>query len=53
MDGSHRVETAVQHGAMEYSVPPTDLDEVRRYRLGRACDEGCAIDPAPDGAEPR
>ena len=25
----------VQHGAMAYSVPPTDLDEVRRYRLGR------------------
>jgi len=25
----------VQHGAMEYSTPPTDLDEVRLYRLGR------------------
>ena len=26
---------ARQHGAMEYSTPPADLDEVRRYRLGR------------------
>lgn len=24
-----------QHGAMEYSTPPVDLDNVRRYRLGR------------------
>ena len=24
-----------QHGAMDYTVPPCDLDEVRRYRLGR------------------
>ncbi len=24
-----------QHGAMEYSTPPCDLDGVRRYRLGR------------------
>ncbi len=24
-----------QHGAMEYSQPPVDLDEVRMYRLGR------------------
>ncbi len=24
-----------QHGAMEYSAPPVDLDQVRRYRLGR------------------
>ena len=29
-----RVE-ARQHGAMEYSTPPTDLDAVRMYRLGR------------------
>ncbi len=27
--------TPVQHGAMAYSVPPTDLDEMRLYRLGR------------------
>jgi Xaa-Pro aminopeptidase len=27
--------TARQHGAMEFSTPPCDLDEVRRYRLGR------------------
>ena len=26
---------ARQHGAMEYSTPPADLDEVRRYRLAR------------------
>ena len=26
---------ACQHGAMEGSVPPTDLDAVRLYRLGR------------------
>lgn len=26
---------ARQHGAMEYSEPPTDLDAVRMYRLGR------------------
>ena len=26
---------ARQHGAMEYSEPPTDLDEVRMYRLNR------------------
>ena len=24
-----------QHGAMEHTTPPCDLDEVRRYRLGR------------------
>ena len=33
---SARVQAAArQHGAMEYSSPPCDLDEVRRYRLGR------------------
>ena len=26
---------ARQHGAMEYTQPPVDLDEVRRYRLAR------------------
>ena len=28
-----------QHGAMEYSEPPVDLDQVRLYRLGRLRDE--------------
>jgi len=27
--------TVRQHGAMEYTTPPCDLDEVRRYRLQR------------------
>ena len=27
--------TVHQHGAMEYTTPPCDLDEVRLYRLGR------------------
>ena len=30
-----RVSTARQHGAMEYSEAPVDLDVVRRYRLSR------------------
>ncbi|MEQ8666273.1 MAG: Xaa-Pro peptidase family protein [Rhodospirillales bacterium] len=30
--------TASQKGAMDYSVPPTDLDAVRLYRLGRVRD---------------
>jgi hypothetical protein len=30
---------ARQHGAMEYSRAPTDLDAVRLYRLGRVRDE--------------
>lgn len=30
-----RTQMAVQHGAMEYTVPPTDLNEVRLYRLER------------------
>ena len=29
---------ARQHGAMDHSTPPCDLDEVRRYRLGRVRD---------------
>ena len=37
---------ARQHGAMEYSEPPTDLDKVRRYRLGRIRDELKARDYA-------
>ena len=31
--------TVRQHGAMEYTTPPCDLDEVRRYRLGRNQEE--------------
>ena len=30
-----RVRVARQHGAMEYTEPPCDLDAVRLYRLGR------------------
>jgi Xaa-Pro aminopeptidase len=32
---SKTVNKARQHGAMEFSDPPVDLDVVRRYRLGR------------------
>lgn len=32
------IHVARQHGAMEGSTPPCDLDEVRRYRLGRLRD---------------
>ena len=31
----HATATARQHGAMEHTLPPCDLDSVRRYRLGR------------------
>ena len=27
--------TVRQHGAMEHTIPPCDLDQVRRYRLAR------------------
>ena len=30
--------TVSQHGAMDHTTPPCDLDEVRRYRLGRIRD---------------
>jgi Xaa-Pro aminopeptidase len=30
-----RAHPGTQHGAMEYAKPPTDLDAVRLYRLGR------------------
>jgi Xaa-Pro dipeptidase len=30
-----KVEAARQHGAMDYTAPPCDLDAVRLYRLGR------------------
>ena len=31
--------TVRQHGAMDYTTPPYDLDEVRRYRLARIQEE--------------
>ncbi len=31
----YRSNSPRQHGAMEYSTPPVDLDQVRLYRLGR------------------
>ena len=31
--------TVRQHGAMEYTTPPCDLDEVRNYRLSRIQEE--------------
>jgi Xaa-Pro aminopeptidase len=34
-----REQVARQHGAMEYSEAPADLEAVRRYRLGRLRDE--------------
>jgi Xaa-Pro aminopeptidase len=34
-DGSAPVNPARQHGAMEYSIAPVNLDTVRRYRLDR------------------
>ena len=30
-----KLQSVRQHGAMDYTTPPCDLDEVRRYRLGR------------------
>lgn len=37
---------ARQHGAMEYSVPPVDIDVVRRYRVGRIREKLKALDYA-------
>ena len=37
---------ARQHGAMEYSQPPVDIDVVRRYRLGRIKEKLVAMDYA-------
>src|SRR5262245_35240405 len=34
-----RVREPRQHGAMQYTDPPTDLDQVRLYRLGRIRDQ--------------
>lgn len=38
--------SARQHGAMEYSQPPVDLDVVRRYRLARIKEKLKAMDYA-------
>ena len=35
-----------QHGAMEHSIPPCDLDEMRHYRLGRVREALAARDLA-------
>ena len=40
------VNTVRQHGAMEHTVPPCDLDEVRRYRLARVREALAARDLA-------
>ena len=45
-DGTDRTNTARQHGAMEHTVPPCDLDEVRRYRLARVREALAARDLA-------
>ncbi len=37
---------ARQHGAMEYTEPPVDLDEVRRYRLARLREKLVRLDYA-------
>lgn len=37
---------ARQHGAMEYSTPPVDLEVVRRYRLGRVREKLVQLDYA-------
>ena len=34
-----KAERAIQHGAMEFSTAPADLDTVRRYRLQWKCFE--------------
>jgi Xaa-Pro aminopeptidase len=36
---TNRKKSAVQHGPMDYTTPPTDLDEVRLYRLERVRNE--------------
>ena len=41
-----RTNIARQHGAMEYSTPPCDLDAVRRYRLARVREALAARDLA-------
>lgn len=39
-------EPARQHGAMEFTESPTDLDAVRRYRLGRVREQLARADCA-------
>ena len=43
---AERTNTARQHGAMEHTIPPCDLDAVRRYRLARVRDALAARDLA-------
>ena len=43
---SSELMTVTQHGAMDHTTPPCDLDEVRRYRLGRVRAELAAQDLA-------
>ena len=45
-DGTDRTNIARQHGAMEHTIPPCDLDEVRRYRLARVREALAARDLA-------
>ncbi len=45
-DGTDRTNSARQHGAMEHTIPPCDLDEVRRYRLARVREALAARDLA-------
>ncbi len=42
----YKRDTARQHGAMEFTTPPTDLDDVRLYRLGRVREQLVARDLA-------
>ena len=44
-EARHERGAARQHGAMEYTTPPTDLDAVRLYRLGRVREQLVARDP--------
>jgi len=39
MSIAYSVQAEVQHGAMDYTTPPCNLDEVRMYRLGRVQQE--------------
>ena len=39
MSITYAVQAEVQHGAMDYTTPPCDLNEVRMYRLGRVQQE--------------
>ena len=39
MSIAYSIEAEVQHGAMDYTTPPCNLDDVRMYRLGRVQQE--------------